>query len=222
MENKESKRYFQKDYQGVMYTGSIGVYSRLVHILMEYPFKNYKGERILEVGANSGQHLRYVKSNYKEYIESDGNKEVLSKEKINDLRLKRMVINATNLKKFEDSTFDRVIATCLLAHIPNYEIALNEWRRVVKNNGLIVIYIPCEPGLLLRLVRFIFVAPKGRKYGHNHYDVIYRDHVNHYPGMKSSIEHIFKNDKIKCKRFPFKKLPWDTNLFEIVYIKVKK
>jgi len=72
---------------------------------------------------------------------------------------------------FLDNSFGRVIATCLLLHLQEPELALLEWRRVTENNGLITILIPTEPGLLLRLSRALLTSPKARRLGFDGYSL---------------------------------------------------
>jgi ubiquinone/menaquinone biosynthesis C-methylase UbiE len=44
-------------------------------------------------------------------------------------------MNAEKLDLIADNAYDRLTATCLIAHLANPEQALVEWRRVVKSGG---------------------------------------------------------------------------------------
>jgi len=66
---------------------------------------------------------------------------------------------------FPDQCFDRVIATCLIAHLKDPEVALTEWRRVLRKGGELTMYVPCELGFSLRLFRKLFLAPKAKRLG---------------------------------------------------------
>ena len=54
---------------------------------------------------------------------------------------------------YTDNSFDRVIATCLLHHLDNPIIALQEIRRIVKTDGIVSISLPCDPGLAYRIAK---------------------------------------------------------------------
>jgi phosphatidylethanolamine/phosphatidyl-N-methylethanolamine N-methyltransferase len=216
--NNDPKVYFQEAYQEVMYTGIVGIYSRLVHRLMERPHKKKNTPVVLEVGSGSGQHAEFVLSKYEKYYQTDIDSGLLSKHQTTDSRFILMTVDAQNLSFFNDNSVDRLIATCLLAHLDFPEKALREWRRVVKTGGSLSIYIPSEPGMLLRLLRVILVAPKSRSLGQNHVSMVCRDHRNHYPGMREMINHVFEGDSINRNRFPSKFLGWNFSLFEIYQI----
>jgi phosphatidylethanolamine/phosphatidyl-N-methylethanolamine N-methyltransferase len=221
--NVNSEQYFREAYNQVMYTGSIGVYSKIVHTMMEKKIPNNTGLKILELGAGSGEHYPYVVKPYAEYVVSDLDVSLLKplkEQKIECVKVKK--INAEKLSFIPENTYDRLIATCLLAHLNHPVDALQRWREVVKNGGTITIYVPSEPGMMLRLFRKLFVAPKSKKYGQNHMSMIYRDHRNHYPAMRQHIQDVFHNDIVKKRSFPFPFFGWNFNFFTLYTITVRK
>lgn len=218
--NTSSVEYFRSAYDDVMYSGIVGFYSRMTHRIMERPFRGRNYKRVLEVGAGQGQHFNFVQCNIEEYLESDLDSElkIYSRNNENVSRYERITLDAQNLDCFSDESFDRVIATCLLAHLDFPENALLEWKRVTKVGGVITIYVPTEPGMLLRLTRGVVMVPKSKKFGQDHLAVVYRDHRNHYPMMRTLIEVVFSGNQIKRKRFPLPFLGWNFNFFEIFQI----
>lgn len=218
--NTDAGEYFSEAYQDVMYTGIIGFYSRLVHRLMEAPVKGTSTPSILEVGAGAGQHAPFALSYFETYYQTDFDSKLIASQRPTDDRIQPMVANAEDLSAFEDSSIDRLIATCLLAHLDRPEVALSEWRRVVRPGGSISIYVPSEPGILLRLLRHAAVAPKSKKFGQDHIAIVYRDHRNHFPGMREMIKTVFREDHVRRRRFPFRFLGWNLSLFEIYHITV--
>lgn len=215
------EEYFQNAYQQVMYTGLAGIYSVFVHYLIERPFRGQSTPRVIELGAGHGQHAKHVRTKVDEYIELDIDPALAPRgpRAANGAPVKRVVGNAEDLSGFKSQSFDRLIATCLLAHLDHPEDALREWRRVVKPGGSLTIYVPAEPGMLLRLARRIFMVRKAARFGQDHMATIYRDHRNHFPGMQSAISSVFADDCITRQRFPFKKAGWNLSLFEIVHIR---
>jgi phosphatidylethanolamine/phosphatidyl-N-methylethanolamine N-methyltransferase len=218
--NVNANKYYHDAYQEVMYTGGIGLYSKAVHHIMEYGFNN-TGLRILELGAGHGEHLPYVKKPYNEYIMSDIDVTLLDSIEGMKSNAKIIQLDAEKLENIEGASFDRIIATCLLAHLTQPVAALKRWREVVKPGGVITIYVPSEPGMMLRLFRMLFVAPKSRKHGQNHMSMIYRDHKNHYPAMRQHIKDVFFEDRIVKHSFPFPFLGWNFNFFTLYKITVK-
>ena len=213
-----SGAYFAEDYQQVMYTGVIGFYSRLTHKLLDWPFRGSTTPTILEVGAGVGQHAHYALTEFDTYYSTDISEEAVRASAADDPRITPMVADAQDLSNFADESVDRVVATCLLAHLSEPEQALQEWRRVLKPGGSVSIYVPAEPGMLLRLLRNVAVVPKSRKLGNDHLAIIYRDHRNHYPTMRLLIESVFAQDAIKRRRFPTRLLGWNFSLFDVFHI----
>jgi ubiquinone/menaquinone biosynthesis C-methylase UbiE len=203
-------------------TGFTGFLKGIVHKLMEFPFHNSRAEKVLEVGAGRGIHLNYVNGKFDKYYMTDI---VIDKElKFRDSPEKLVVMeqDAQNLD-FENDTFDRVIATCLIAHLDDPIRALGEWRRVTKDKGNITIYIPCEPGLLLRLFRFVFIWPKSLLKGISKFNSsIVLEHRNSYLLVKHSLTKEFYGDDFQLRRYPFPFLSWNFNIFAIASIKVNK
>ena len=210
--------YFADDYQTVMYTGTIGVYSKLTHKLMDWPFRNTTTPVVLEVGAGVGQHALHALTKFEHYYLTDLSEEAIQACVVDDSRVTPLVADAQELSAFDDESVDRIVATCLLAHLSDPEKALEEWRRVLKTGGSLSIYVPAEPGMLLRLLRQMFVVPKSRKLGNDHLAIIYRDHRNHYPSMRLMIRSVFSSDVIKQRRFPTRFLGWNFSLFEIFHV----
>ena len=202
----------------MMYTGVIGFYSRLTHKLLDWPFRGSATPTILEVGAGVGQHAQYALTEFETYYSTDISEEAVRASAADDPRITPMVADAQDLSNFADESVDRVVATCLLAHLSEPEQALQEWRRVLKPGGSVSIYVPAEPGMLLRLLRNVAVVPKSRKLGNDHLAIIYRDHRNHYPTMRLLIESVFAQDTIKRRRFPTRLLGWNFSLFDVFHI----
>lgn len=124
---------------------------------------------------------------------------------------------------FPDNYFDRLIASHVLEHIYHPENALKEWNRIVKNDGVISIALPCDPGIAWRFGRYFSTRHYVKKYGisGNAYDVYMSlQHINSINNLRSIIEYLFEDKKIYYWPFPLKTK--DINLFYIVNIKVKK
>jgi phosphatidylethanolamine/phosphatidyl-N-methylethanolamine N-methyltransferase len=58
------------------------------------------------------------------------------------------------------ASFDRLIATHVLEHLPKPERVLREWARVVRPGGTLSLILPCDPGLARRLGRHFGPHPQ--------------------------------------------------------------
>jgi phosphatidylethanolamine/phosphatidyl-N-methylethanolamine N-methyltransferase len=175
---------------------------------------------ILEVGGNLGEHFEFVTHSYSRYVISDYRK--VDPPFIN-ARVSFEVENVETLS-YSDNSFDRVLMGCLLHHVDQPEIALRQIRRVVKGDGLVSITLPCDPGMLYRVGKKVgpYRALRKRDPSYRPEYFHYRQHRNHFPGLRSLIFETFREDQIKEKAFPFMLKSWNLNLFTIFQIVIKK
>ena len=175
---------------------------------------------ILEIGAGSGEHLNFVKLPFKRYTLTD----------ISDLGLKSISSLLSNDKisfekadaedlPFDDSSFDRVVATCVLAHLENPLLALMEIRRVLRVGGTASIFLSADPSITLRAMRRFFVSPKMKnlpmEYGL--YNAL--AHRNSCSNLLQISRHVFQNDLIVQRFEPFRVPAWNLSTHEIVHVK---
>jgi phosphatidylethanolamine/phosphatidyl-N-methylethanolamine N-methyltransferase len=216
---------YENKYANLLNTGLIGKVFSLKHMTMERGLANAIFPKVLEVGAGQGQHLNHVKHQWDTYVETDIRLDTLVSTTLtrpplfSNKTIVQQFADAENLEAFANESFDRVIVTCVLAHLKNPETALEEWRRVLVPGGVITIEIPSEPGMLLRLSRMIFTVPKAKRLGHDHLAFHYREHVNHFPSMKMLLNHVFRGDEIKIYTYPIAGLSWNFSLWKIFQIK---
>lgn len=216
--------FYINHYEAVMGTGLVGKMWKFIHKSLDKPFFGLSEISLIEVGSGNGQHFTFSKISTREYIEVDiRNTDNLSKDlvKAKVHGQKFILDDATYLIKFPDSYFDGLIATCVLAHLRDLEAALINWRRVVKHGGILSIYIPNEPGIILRALRFITTKRKLKKYGYDQESIHWREHLNHFLQMRSMIKDVFQEDSIKFKNFPFTFLTWNLGLYTLVEIRKK-
>lgn len=200
--------------------------NRILHKLIEKPFKSNANLQILEVGANRGEHLPYVNSDYSSYVMTD------IRPLPDDLALDKVGKNSpgtgvidfqvADVQKlpFENGSFDRSISTCLFHHLDQPMDAFGEIKRVTKTGGMISILIPNDPGILYRSLRGITTLRSAKKEG------IYEDaqlihaieHRNHYLQLRTLLESQFKKDKISVSSFPFKFRSYNFNALTVFHI----
>lgn len=212
-------RVFYSRMMGHDSEGILNILWKYPHKLMEKPFKSNSGYRILELGFGEGEHLAFVAPGYEDYLATDIDLVRLERSQVKLPQNARIQVCDASSLPFLDSSFDRVIATCLIAHLPNPEFALNEWKRVLKPGGRLTIYVPCEPGFSLRLFRKIFTAPKAKKLGFEGFNLyIARDHINDAFRILNIGAEVFRADKFSLVFRPFYFRSWYLNLFCIVQV----
>ncbi len=173
---------------------------------------------ILEVGGNLGEHCRFVKHPYSTYLVTDYRKTdfVPPNSRIS------FEVADVELLPYDDRTFDRVLATCLLHHLGEPAKALQEVRRVTKPGGLVSLTLPCDPGMLYRFGKAVGPYRTLRRQ-HPKVDprlFHYGQHRNHYPGLITLIDHYFANDNVTRRQWPLPVATWNFNLFTIFQIRI--
>ena len=223
-----SNCYYRKFYNNTANKGFNGFLFDFTHKKLELipHFSNGRkleiSSKVLEVGAGSGQHLKFVKKTYSKYTMTDLNFSLMLKNNKESklAKIDYKVADVQNLP-FNLGSFDRVISTCLLHHLKDPEQALSEIRRVTKLGGLVSIYLSCDPGILNRLLRKLLILPKARNLGFNEYEIfIAREHRNHFQSLETMIKHQFRGQNIKQKYYPFRIKSFNLNTFCIFQIEV--
>ena len=215
-----SDQYYGSKYKDFMGTGNIGRMWRFIHRKMEKPFDGEFYPRILEVGAGNGEHHKALQCSYDEYVATDIRIDILTQSTLKNEKIRLVSADAENLP-FKDCYFDRVIITCVLPHLNSPFSAIQELYRVTKNNGKITIYVPCEPGLMLRLIRSFSTSRKAKKMEIKNIGLIhFTEHRNYYLAINAFIRSINSdnNAELKSRYLPFRYFTWNFNLFKIYQI----
>ncbi len=218
---------YSENYNQIQYKGLSGLAHRIYHKKLEGRFNHKtKFNRILEIGSGSGEHYKYIKHKYSTYFMTEYDAEQISKLKKKFYRNKKIKIEYADIErlKYKNNYFDRIILTCVLHHLKDIPTALNEIRRVTKDQGTISIYLPSDPGILYRFTRKIAMFRKkeirletGQIINRNVLHAI--EHPNHIQAIRDLIMYLFRNDEIKATIFPFKIDMWNLNLFYVYQIK---
>ena len=186
--------------------------------MIEKSKKSNLNFKILEVGANRGEHLQYVANDYSSYIMTDIRKVDISHLEL-DPRISFQIANVQSLP-FSDNTFDRVIATCLFHHIDDPMAGFLEIRRVAKQGGEITILLPNDPGLTYRFLRAATTLRNARKLGiYNEAQLVHAlEHRNHFLHLKTLLMDAYKADKVSLVSFPFFIKGYNLNAVTVINI----
>lgn len=189
---------------------------RASHQLVERPYgQTNHFDRVLEVGAGTGEHLQFVRHTFNEYVLSDADPAALDVAATKTVGRQNHNVNySTQVGErlsYSDDTFDRLIATHVLEHIPHPHRALREWRRVVKKGGTLSVLIPTDPGLAWRLGRHLGPRRRAVAAGIAYDYIMAREHVNACNALIALLRHSFKNARENWWPLPVSSM--DLNLF---------
>ena len=127
------------------------------------------GGRILEVGVGTGISLPYYSSNVRlSGVDISGPMLRKAQQRVTELGLKNVetlaVMDAEHMD-FPDASFDVIVAQYVITTVPNPEATLDEFARVLKQGGEIVLVsrVGAEAGLRRALEHWF--APVARKLG---------------------------------------------------------
>jgi SAM-dependent methyltransferase len=215
-----SQEVFYSDfYKSVIFGKGLGPWAvRRSHSKMEKTLSDFKFSKTLELGAGNGEHLDFIEHNFDEYFVTDLKPPRLNKKWKADQRVQCHVVDAENIP-YAAATFDRVVVTCLLHHVSNPEKVLLEILRVLKNEGVATLFLSCDPGLLVRMLRAITTARAADKNGFKGYGLmVARDHRNHIGSLLQMVRFVFRSCEINIRFYPFRIHSWNLNGYVVVQI----
>lgn len=216
--NKYTTKKINKIYSQYLYTGFHGFLMRYCHRQLESKLPNKKFNKILEIGAGSEPHIKYIEDKDSSYY-------ILEKTKYKKINKNKNKIHYKYYdgKKipFKPNTFDRVILSHTLEHIPNPESFIKDSMKILKKGGVLSISLPADPGVFYRLCRTfnkIFSFNSKLNISALEYDYSNAiEHINSIYNLVNIIRHNYRK-KITESFLPFKIKIIDINLFYNVHI----
>ena len=179
---------------------------------------------VLEIGAGTGEHLAFVRHGFDRYVLTDTDTKALEvcKGKFKNKYGSELLFETQTGSRlsYADSSFNRLIATHVLEHIYQPHLALKEWRRVVKNGGVISILIPTDPGVAWRLGRRLGPRKSALAQGIAYDYVMAREHVNSCNNLIALVRHYFPERTEGWWPLPIASI--DLNLFFVCHMTVSK
>lgn len=208
--------WYESNYSKVNLTGNSGSFAaRKIHKLIESGRPGVQYSKCLEIGTNNSSHLPFVKHSWSEYTLLDLRpKADTQSDRYMTLPGVRFIQADVHSLPFEDDSVDRVISTCLFHHLEDPLKAMKELNRVVRPSGVIDIFLPSDPGLAYRVVRFLTTSIKARKHGvlleSKYLNAI--EHRNHIKSLIVQAQYVFGSQNIDLDWFPIPVNTWNLNL----------
>jgi SAM-dependent methyltransferase len=178
-------------YSKYYYSSSVskGIVDNAEVIAGEIKKKFRKNKKILEIGSNDGYLLNLLKENFFCVgIDPSTNMCKLAKKK--NLRIENKFFNKTNadylLKKY--GKFDIIIANNVLAHNPNIKEIILSIKKILSENGLIIIEFQDSSKLLTNAL----------------FDMIYHEHFFYFD--KFSFFNLLAHNNFKCTKLKYIKM----------------
>ncbi|MFX1499663.1 MAG: class I SAM-dependent methyltransferase [Promethearchaeota archaeon] len=137
---------------------------RLVNLKFKDLIGNVKGKKILDVGCGRGDLSLYLAQRGAIVTGIDLSKNFVDlcniRKKQYNLNVDFIVMNA-QIPDFEDNTFDIIVGSRIIHHLPDLELFYQECKRLLKRKGFISFIEPLKKNPIVELNRKYF-APKSR------------------------------------------------------------
>ena len=228
MYKKKQFLKLEKKYNSYQDASPVGAMMQICHEKLEdhkYLNKLKNNCKVLEIGAGSSPHLKYVKHDLGKYFFLENSKFAINflKKKFNNSKKYEFKFYDGKKIPYKKNYFDRIIISHVLEHISNPENFLEEMMMKLKKNGVLSIALPNDPGFLWRFGRFflkLFSVKKKLNITNLEYDyMIASEHINSIFNLISIIKYKYKNNIISEHYLPFKIKFVDLNLFYNVTLK---
>jgi len=106
-------------------------------ILKKYCDRNLYNQKILDCGCGRGDLLFYLRKKGYRNLYGIDDKNIIK----NESEIKFFNMDVCNMN-FKDNYFDVVVASDLIEHIDDDMLAINEMRRVLNKNGVLIVFVP--------------------------------------------------------------------------------
>jgi ubiquinone/menaquinone biosynthesis C-methylase UbiE len=224
----DKEKYYVEYYSDVQRSGLQGWGNSLIDKLVE-SYSSYPNDAIvLEIGASSGEHIKFLKTpeSISSYVALDLTPKqtdpLLAERLEQNFPIKFVKGNAEEID-FEENFFDLSISMCVLAHVDSIRSVLLELKRVTKPGGRIVIGMPCDPGLLNRLIKNLVTYRVMKRAGISNPRLTYAlEHRNGISNILAICKDVFSEDSLSVKYFPFRIRSWNLNLIAVVSVTLDK
>ncbi len=195
------------------YSGLSGVLFKAGHRLLEKNLPNRKYSQVLELGAGPNSHYPYLSHDFDSFIISDFNPKNSTDHEVivqKDSRVRFEVLNAAK-PHHPQGSFDRIIASQLLEHIPRPMEVIVEWMNLLAPGGVLSIGLPCDPGILWRFSRWCRTLNlnKSERISYNY--IMANEHINSITTLLYIADYHCKDAKHAWWPLPF--ATTDFNLF---------
>lgn len=220
-----NKVYKNNNYRKSTYGGISKYLYFFNHYLLDLNVNEKYNEHIVEIGGGAHQHLHYMsKKNIKTYTIIDSKvfyKDIVKlRSKFKGIRINFIDYKKINLNKLKFK-FTRLISSHTFEHFDNFETQFLNLLKIMKKDSLISIALPCDPGIMWRILQYFSYFNQRKFYGWKTFKEKdlddSRDHLVSAQNILKVLRYYFSD----CKSyfFPFIIPVIEFNIFLILRIK---
>lgn len=219
---KKVNDYYVRSYTSVHGEGTCGSANKALHLALERRHNQVTFPATVELGAGNFEHLQYVRHDYNEYLCVDLRQPTTQvMKRLAPFPKAHFTKGDAQRVNLPDNFADRVVATCLLMHLPDPIQALREWQRICKPEGVVEFLVPTDPGFAIRLFRRFVSGREVKKVGLTlaDYKIISAyDHLSSFHRLLEIARFCTEpNRKLSVEYFPFKWIPsFNANAFAVM------
>lgn len=210
------KKKINDDWQKYFHNINRDKFSSITHWGHEYVARNAPANFIktLEVGPGLGEHLKYEKLSDEQknnYVGIEMRNNMAEEIRLNYPFVKILIGDCQDYIDYPTGYFDRIIAMHILEHLPNLPMFLKQACRLLSDNGVLQIVIPCEGGIGYSLGR----ALTSKRIFEKRYKLPYGEFISyeHVNNAREIVKELKKYFILKDRKFYPSKIPFiDANL----------
>ncbi|MFX1532227.1 MAG: class I SAM-dependent methyltransferase [Promethearchaeota archaeon] len=164
-------KYYSKDIIGATsdYDLESESFFRKANLEFKEKIGKVKNKKVLDIGCGIGLLSFYLARRGANVIGIDLSKNIINfcknEAKKKELNIDFREMNA-QIPDFEDESFDIIVGSRVVHHIPNIELFFKECKRLLKKKGYIVFIEPLKKNLIVELNRKIFAPQKRTRHEH--------------------------------------------------------
>ncbi len=186
-----------------LYKGVAGKFQIQGHRILGRWSRKLKDQTVVEIGCGHGHHLLYSGHAYQHYIGIDNkfNRTQIVKQHNDHPSAITAVVFHLPLR---DNSVDCFLSIYIFEHLRELRQNLLEIKRVLKENGKLLIGLPAEGGWLYGLGRSLTSKPHmEKKFGIDYDAIVHYEHVNTYPDVAAIVSEEFRITRKQYSPFPF-------------------
>ena len=164
---------------------------------------------VLELGAGSLDHCKFVKHAFEIYLSTDIR--TIKNDSLVEIEPGLIPNQSGSYKSKADArelaystnSINRIVTGCLLLHLDNPLIALVEWLRVLKPGGVIDTVIPNDQSLLVKFYRSLYSRRKSKRLGFVDFDLVNAfEHCSYYERVFLLVKATFPVQQFEFVHYP--------------------
>lgn len=163
--------------------------------------QNVDARNIIDFGAGFGYHIQFEKPDFKKTYYCIDKRQTMLDGIQGYPGIIKILSDGTRID-LPDSSIDSIVASHILEHVEHLDSVLEEFSRILKIDGQILVTLPCDPGAAWNFVTRFSPSRRRLKLLGLDYDVVMKN--EHLNGFNNLVDILKKRFELKSERFiPF-------------------